>query len=152
MDREVIGWQIVVLTLCSCGSTKVITEYKEHTVYDTLVIEKHDTIRQTEIRTLRDTLIEKHNIVHIITEKGDTAKTVENHDTYHGTFINDSTDYYKAVADIYMEMLRDEQEATKEQIESSNSDMIDSIKTILLRAIILVGIILLTIIIWRVKK
>jgi len=107
---------ILLLLLTSCSTKKTITEYVA--VHDTMVVHHTDTIRDTRLYTIHDTLTQRE--VHTITlnNVGDTVREVHHYHDTQRTIVVDSTDRYKAVVDSLRQALDKSREQEKEVVKT----------------------------------
>ena len=85
------------LSMCSCKTSKTITEYV--TVHDTLVSYKTDTVKDVRFVTKTDTVRQVENHTYTINNVGDTIKEIHHYHDTEKIIVVDSTERYKATVD-----------------------------------------------------
>lgn len=88
---------LLFLFLSSCSTKKTITEYVA--VHDTLIVTHTDTLMQTKVQTVRDTVTNTEVHTYTLNNVGDTVKEIHHYHNSEKTIVVDSTDRYKAVVD-----------------------------------------------------
>lgn len=102
---------LAFLFLTSCSTKKTITEYVA--VHDTLNVTHTDTLMQTKVQTVRDTVTNTEVHTYTLNNVGDTVKEIHHYHNSERTIVVDSTDRYKATVDSLRAALR-AQESVKE--------------------------------------
>lgn len=123
---------IVLLTMCSCATRKVVEErvyvhdtvtvHKSDTVVDVRVVQQHDTITNTEVHTFT------------VNNVGDTIKEVHHFHYTEKTVVVDSTYRYKAKLDS-LQAIIDSQE---EKVVEVKKSPLPSIRDIIVAALIII--------------
>lgn len=88
---------LAFLFLTSCSTKKTITEYVA--VHDTLIVTHTDTLMQTKVQTVRDTVTNTEVHTYTLNNVGDTVKEIHHYHNSERTIVVDSTDRYKATVD-----------------------------------------------------
>lgn len=125
---------IVLLTMCSCATRKVVEErvyvhdtvtvHKSDTVVDVRVVQQHDTITNTEVHTFT------------VNNVGDTIKEVHHFHFSEKTVVLDSTYRYKARLDSLQKIIDSRQEQVVEVKKSPLPSMRDMIVAALIIIIV----------------
>lgn len=122
---------IVLLTMCSCATRKVVEErvyvhdtvtvHKSDTVVDVRVVQQHDTVTNTEVHTFT------------VNNVGDTIKEVHHFHYTEKTVVLDSTYRYKAKLDSLQAII----DSRQEQVEVKKSPL-PSIRDMIVAALIII--------------
>lgn len=123
---------IVLLTMCSCATKKVVEErvyvhdtvtvHKSDTVVDVRVVQQHDTIANTEVHTFT------------VNNVGDTIKEVHHFHNTEKTVVVDSTYRYKAKLDSLQAII----DSRQEQVVEVKKSPFPSIRDMIVAALIII--------------
>lgn len=129
---------IVLLTMCSCATRKVVEErvyvhdtvtvHKSDTVVDVRVVQQHDTITNTEVHTFT------------VNNVGDTIKEVHHFHFSEKTVVLDSTYRYKAKIDSLQAIIDGRQEQVVEVKKSSGQSTLQMIVAALIIIVVTVAL------------
>ena len=115
MRQTITIMTMLLAVLTSCTTTKSTTETE--VVRDTLIINHHDTVLETRVLTLHDTLHQRETHTVTLSSTGDTIREVHHHYDYARIYTTDSTYRYKAEMDSMQRLLDKQHDKTtvKEQ-------------------------------------
>lgn len=123
---------IVLLTMCSCATKKVVEERVY--VHDTVTVHKSDTVVDVVYKTHTDTVTNTEVHTYTINNVGDTIKEVHHFHFSEKTVVVDSTYRYKAKIDSLQAII----DSRQEQVEVKKSSGQSTLQMIVAALIIIV--------------
>lgn len=110
---------LCLMILCGCQTKRVVTEVvKTDSIHDTVYSVKKDTVKEIHHTHYRDSSWERHDNEVTLNEKGDTVKQVINNYFYTLSEKEDSSMFYKAIADSLSKVLKETKtETEKEEVK-----------------------------------
>ena len=129
---------IVLLTMCSCATKKVVEERVY--VHDTVTVHKSDTIMDVVYKTHTDTVTNTEVHTYTVNNIGDTIKEVHHFHYTEKTVVLDSTYRYKAKIDSLQAIIDSRQEQVVEVKKSSGQSTLQMIVAALIIIVVTVAL------------
>lgn len=107
---------VILLTMCSCATKKVVEERVY--VHDTVTVHKSDTVVDVVYKTHTDTVTNTEVHTYTLNNVGDTVKEIHHYHNTEKVIVVDSTDRYRATVDSLRAVLKAQE--NKKEVKTTN--------------------------------